>query len=304
METSTDGKTSRGEGVVLQKKDSAGRLRPAAKLVHSDVQYALGNNPRFPTKGAINESKANAGVLAIGKIRYATPGHAKMIEHAKKVAEENNAQLHIHLTGTSEPLTPEQKKTHAEAMFKHPVESTKNVFDSLSRLSGKYHTLHIVGGSDRSEYGKLPDSYTDKNGKEIYNFPGGIHFHEVSGKRSSIADIGKHPTEMSKDELERSSSATEIVGLAQKGDYEGFKAYHPGVSDKTVRSNYNTIRSSEPKKKTVRQVRKSLKERIDPMIEFRKRKDAMHLVPSRSSSKGGDGGSGDGGSGGGSGNGN
>jgi len=301
LETSIDGKKSRGEGIVLQKKDNKGQLRPVAKLVHSDVQHALGNNPRFPTKGAINESKANAGVLAIGKIRYATPGHVKMINHAKDIAEQKNARLHIHLTGTSDPLTPEQKKTHAEAMFKHPVESTKSVIDSLSNLSGEYEELHIVPGSDRAEeYRKLAEKYNgkpDKSGKVPFHFPGGIHIHEVSGKRSSIADIGKHPTEMNKDELERSSSATEIIGLAKKGDYAGFKAYHPDVSDKTVRSNYETIRSqsSEPKekgKKTVKQVRKALKERIDPMIQFRKSIDDKRLVPTRSSSKGGDSGNG------------
>jgi hypothetical protein len=290
LQTTVDDKKSKGEGVVLRRKDNLGRVRPVAKLVHSDIQYALGNNPRFPTKGAINESTQSTTVLSVGKIRYATPGHAKMIRHAKKIADKLGADLHIHLTGTSEPLTPEQKIQHAQAMFGHPVESTKNVFDSLQRLTGKHHSLHIVAGSDRAdEYRRLPSKYVDKSGKEIYNFPGGIHVHEVPGKRVSIADIGKHPSKMNRDELEKSSSATEVIGLAKKGDYEGFKAYHPGVSEKIVKSNYDTIRSQ------------SMKEEKDPMIVFRKFIDAKRLVPSRSGSKGGDGG---GGNGGGNGNGN
>ena len=296
LQTTVDGKKSMGEGVVLRRKDNLGRSRPVAKLVHSDIQHALGNNPRFPTKGAINESTQSTTVLSVGKIRYATPGHAKMIRHAKKIADKLGADLHIHLTGTSEPLTPEQKIQHAQAMFDHPVESTKNVFDSLQRLTGKHHSLHIVAGSDRAdEYRRLPSKYVDKSGKEIYNFPGGIHVHEVPGKRVSIADIGKHPSKMNRDELEKSSSATEVIGLAKKGDYEGFKAYHPGVSEKIVKSNYDTIRSQ------------SMKEEKDPMIVFRKFIDAKRLVPSRSGSKGGDGssgGNGGGGNGGGNGNGN
>jgi hypothetical protein len=212
LETSVDGKQSKTEGIVIQKKDNEGRLRPVSKLVHSDVQHALGNNPRFPTKGAINESKTGStGVLFVGKVRYATLGHKKAIDQAKGIAKKNKGKLHIHLTGTSDPLTPEQKKEHAEAMFDHPVESTTNVLDSLSRLNGQHHTLHIVAGSDRvNEYRKIAEKYNgkpDKKGNIPFHFPGGVHVHEVTGKRE---DIDKHPTQMSKDELERSASATKI----------------------------------------------------------------------------------------------
>jgi len=328
LSTSIDGKKSRGEGVVLRVNN-----RPAAKLVHSDIQHALGNNPRFPNKGAINESAEKSGVAVIGKIRYATLGHKKMVDKAEEIARDKNANLHIHLTGASDPLTPEQKKQHAEAMFDHPVESTTNVFDSLSRLSEKYHTLHLVAGSDRAnEYREIAkkNGQPDKSGKVPFYFPGGIHVHEVEGKRTSIADIGKHPTKMSRDELERSASATEVTGLAKSGDYEGFKAYHPGINEKIVRSNYDTIRAQsaqeKPKrKKTIKEIKedakkefysgkhtkgpsqlsnvsdteldklrkmftpdepkKKLNEKMDKLISFRKRIDAMRLVPTRSSSK-------------------
>jgi hypothetical protein len=47
METSIDGKKSQGEGIVLQKKDKKGKMRPVSKLVPVKVSNAILNNPRF-----------------------------------------------------------------------------------------------------------------------------------------------------------------------------------------------------------------------------------------------------------------
>jgi hypothetical protein len=47
METSIDGKKSQGEGIVLQKKDKTGKMRPVSKLVPVKVSNAILNNPRF-----------------------------------------------------------------------------------------------------------------------------------------------------------------------------------------------------------------------------------------------------------------
>lgn len=47
METSIDNKPSQGEGVVLQKKDNKGKMRPVSKLVPVKVSNAILNNPRF-----------------------------------------------------------------------------------------------------------------------------------------------------------------------------------------------------------------------------------------------------------------
>lgn len=47
IETSIDGKKSPGEGIVLQQKDTKGRMRPVGKLVPKVVSKALLNNPRF-----------------------------------------------------------------------------------------------------------------------------------------------------------------------------------------------------------------------------------------------------------------
>jgi hypothetical protein len=56
LETRIDGKRSPGEGVVLQKQDTEGRMRPVGKLVPMSVQYALGNNPRFSRQQPLKES--------------------------------------------------------------------------------------------------------------------------------------------------------------------------------------------------------------------------------------------------------
>lgn len=47
LQTSIDGIKSRGEGVVLAMKDKEGRSRPVSKLVPTEVQRTLLNNPRF-----------------------------------------------------------------------------------------------------------------------------------------------------------------------------------------------------------------------------------------------------------------
>jgi len=47
METSIDGKKSQGEGIVLQKKDKEGKMRPMTKLVPVKVSNSILNNPRF-----------------------------------------------------------------------------------------------------------------------------------------------------------------------------------------------------------------------------------------------------------------
>lgn len=47
MKTTIDNKPSQGEGVVLQKKDKQGKMRPVSKLVPVKVSNAILNNPRF-----------------------------------------------------------------------------------------------------------------------------------------------------------------------------------------------------------------------------------------------------------------
>jgi len=187
------------------------------------------------------------GVAFYGKVRYATLGHKKAIDTAKSVADRVGGRLHIGLSGTSDTLTPSQKKSHAEAVFQHPVESgsdhTKNLFNYLSHLNKHHDEIHLVAGSDRApEYERTLSQWNgkaDKSGKVAFNFKK-WKVHEVAGKRE---DSDKHPTKMSRDELEKSASATKVIGLAKSGDYEGFKAYHPDAPEKHVKRVYNQIRA-------------------------------------------------------------
>jgi len=197
-----------------------------------------------------------------GKVRIPTIGHKKAIDTAKNLAKRVGGQLRIGLSGTSRPLTPETKKAHAEMMFNHPVqtgdEHSKNLFSYLSHLNQDHDELHLVAGSDRApEYRRTLQDWNgraDKSGRVGFNFKK-WKVHEVEGERG---DVDKHPTQMSQGELERSVSATKLEGLAKSGDYEGFKAYHPGFPEKHVQKVYNQVRmsSSEPSTpKTIKQIK-------------------------------------------------
>ena len=202
------------------------------------------------------------GVAFYGKVRIPTIGHRKAIDTAKGIARKVGGKLSIGLSGTSRPLSSETKKAHAEMMFDHPVqtgdEHTKNLFSYLSHLNQHHDEIHLVAGSDRApEYRRTLQDWNgraDRSGKVGFNFKK-WKVHEVEGER---VDSDKHPTQMSRDELEKSVSATKLEGLAKSGDYDGFKAYHPGFPEKHVRKVYNQIRMSsaeEPKAKSVKKLK-------------------------------------------------
>jgi hypothetical protein len=246
----------------------------------------LTNNARAP------------GVGFFGKVRIATRGHVKAINTGKAIAKRVGGRLHIGLSGTSHPLTPEQKKTHAEAMFGHPVESgsdhTKNIFSFLSHLHQHHDEVHLVAGSDRaSEYRKLLDDWNgkpDKQGRVAFNFKK-YTVHEVEGQRG---EVDKHPTKMNDDELDRSVSATKLEGLARDRDYDGFKAYHKGLSEKHVKNVYNQIRTGLRAPKSVSAVKKKLTEEInhkqfgpmlDSFVSFASEKLGIKSMPNMKLSK-------------------
>ena len=215
----------------------------------------------------MTNSQKPPGVAFYGKVRIPTIGHAKAIDTAKGIAKKTGGQLHIGLSGTSQPLTLDTKKAHAEMIFGHPVETgtpeTSNLFSYLSHLGQHHDELHLVAGSDRApEYRKTLQQWNgrpDKNGKVAFNFKK-WKVHEVEGKRE---ESSKPPTQMSRPELESSVSATKLEGLARGGDYEGFKAYHPGLPEKHVKKVYNQIRMSSteaPKPVSIKKIRAKLKE--------------------------------------------
>jgi predicted kinase len=210
----------------------------------------------------MKSSERPPGVAFYGKVRIPTIGHAKAIDTARGIADKVGGQLRIGLSGTSHPLTPKTKKEHAEKIFNHSVETgeshTSNLFSYLSHLNKSHDHIHLVAGSDRApEYRKTLDQWNgkaDKTGKVPFNFKS-WKVHEVEGKRE---ESNKHPTKMSQGELEKSVSATKLEKLARAGDYEGFKAYHPGLPEKHVRKVFNQINRAPleaPKPVSVKAIR-------------------------------------------------
>lgn len=187
-------------------------------------------------------------VAFYGKVRIPTIGHKKAIDHAKSIAKDNNGRLYVALSGTSHPLSSKSKRKHAEAVFDTPVmpesKHTSNIFHFLSHINTRHDHLHLVAGSDRvSEFEKILRRYNgkkDKQGNVPFNFKS-WKVHEVPGRRiNSRIDARK----MSQKEKEQSVSASKLESLAHEGQYEQFKAYHPGLPDRHVRSVYNEIRSA------------------------------------------------------------
>jgi hypothetical protein len=214
-------------------------------------------------------------VAFYGKVRIPTIGHKKAIETAQGIAKKTGGQLRIGLSGASHPLTIETKKAHAEMVFGHPVETgvphTSNLFSYLSHLHQHHDEIHLVAGSDRApEYRKTLQQWNgkaDRNGKVAFNFKK-WKVHEVEGKRE---DVDKHPTQMNRDELERSVSATKVEGLAKAGDYEGFRAYHPGLPEKHVKKVYNQIRmapAEAPKPKSVKAIKAKVVKEEESHAEY------------------------------------
>jgi hypothetical protein len=209
-------------------------------------------------------TKKTPGVAFYGKVRIPTIGHIKAIDTAKGVANKVGGKLHIGLSGTAHPLPTKVKKAHAEMLFNHPVdtgsEESKNLFTYLAHLHKEHDEIHLVAGSDRApEYRRTLQQWNgkaDRSGNVAFNFKK-WKVHEVSGKRG---DVDKHPTEMNRDELERSVSASKLEKIAKDGDYDAFKAYHPGISEKHVQRVYNQIRMSTPtqtKPKSVKQLKEA-----------------------------------------------
>lgn len=185
--------------------------------------------------------KKTPGAGAYMKARIGTIGHLKVVETAKKLG---GSSTHVALSGAGYPLTVSQKKAHAEALFKHPVETHhNNIVHFLSNMSKEHDHFTLVCGSDRAnEYKALLKRYNgnkDKSGKVPFSFKS-WKVHEVEGKR---VDSDKHPGRMSHDELVASVSATKLERLAKNNNWEHFKAYHPGMPKAHVKRLFDQIRN-------------------------------------------------------------
>jgi hypothetical protein len=251
LETSIDGKKSAGEGVVLSKN---GRF--AAKLIPTQIQHALGNNPRFPTKGAINESVDRPVHAFYGKVQYATIGHKTAIDQMKDAAKKEGTSTAIGLSNTPGPLGVKGKKEHAESIFNHPVdtgeEHTKDFLKYVSHLHKQGHThLTIHAGSDRAgDYQKILDRYNGKptkTGEVLFNFKS-AKVKQVGSDRDE-GELTKDPRKMTRDELIKTAKASRLREYAREGSNESkqkFFAYHKplGLPTSTVGKHWENLKSA------------------------------------------------------------
>jgi hypothetical protein len=187
-----------------------------------------------------------------GKVRIPTIGHAKVVDSVKEHAKKTGGEVSVGLSGADKPLPVDIKKSHAEKLFGTKVDvgapHTKTLVSYLSHLhqTGTKH-LTLFAGSDRAkEYHTLISKYNGKADKK-----GNVPFHFKSFKVNKVGadreegEINKHPKDMSRSELEQTVSASRLEKIANSGDYESFKHYHPGLKDSHVKSVYDAIRSEK-----------------------------------------------------------
>jgi dephospho-CoA kinase len=225
--------------------------------------------------------KKTTGVAFYGKVRIPTIGHKAAIDQAKDIATKTGGKLSIGLSGTAEPLDSKTKKSHAEKVFGHPVdtgtEHTKTLSSFLSHLHKHHDHLHLVAGSDRvEEYKSFLSKYNGKKDKKG-NVP--FHFksytvHAAGGERT---ESDKDPRKMSRAELTSSVSASKLEKLAKEGNYDHFKAYHPGMPESHVRKVFTQIRKHHSLNEEV--TRKELAPMLDSFVSFASKKLGIKSLP-------------------------
>jgi hypothetical protein len=172
----------------------------------NQIRAKLGLDPKrdvtvtgkVPNEVVVNRATQNEAfapdrpvVLAPARMNPPTAGHGVLVRQVMNTAREYGAPHHIVLTRSHDkptarksgaavrnPLSPEQKVTHARRFFPganisvaHP--ERPNLLSQASELHGQGHNhLIIVAGSDRvPEYEKLLNQYNGKEGKHgYYNF--------------------------------------------------------------------------------------------------------------------------------------
>jgi hypothetical protein len=225
--------------------------------------------------------KKTTGVAFYGKVRIPTIGHKAAIDQAKDIATKTGGKLSIGLSGTAEPLDSKTKKSHAEKVFGHPVdtgtEHTKTLSSFLSHLHKHHDHLHLVAGSDRvEEYKSFLSKYNgkkDKKGNVPFHFKS-YQVHAAGGERT---ESNKDPRKMSRAELTSSVSASKLEKLAKDGNYDHFKAYHPGMPESHVRKVFTQIRKHHSLNEEV--TRKELAPMLDSFVSFASKKLGIKSLP-------------------------
>lgn len=247
-----EGAAAKPEGYVAVDKNRASKLVNRSEF--SRANFLAGGIKKAKTVkenflGRFLRRNTNKPVTAVyGKIRIPTIGHKMLVDAAAKHADRKGHELNVTLSGADKPLSVEQKKAHAQRVFGRKVNTadskTNNVVSFLKDLHEKGHKeLHLFAGSDRApEYENILQRYNgkpDKKGNVPFAFKK-WKVHTVGAERTSS---NKHPTQMSHEELKSSVSASVLEKLAKKGDYDGFKAYHPDMKDRHVREVFDQIRA-------------------------------------------------------------
>ena len=225
--------------------------------------------------------KKTTGVAFYGKVRIPTIGHKAAIDQAKDIATKTGGKLSIGLSGSAEPLDLKTKKAHAEKVFGHPVdtgtEHTKTLSHFLTHLHKSHDHLHLVAGSDRvGEYKNFLDKYNgkkDKKGNVPFHFKS-YQVHAAGGERT---ESDKDPRKMSRAELTSSVSASKLEKLAKDGNYDHFKAYHPGMPEAHVRRVFTQIRKHHSLNEEV--TRKELAPMLDSFVSFASDKLGLKSMP-------------------------
>jgi hypothetical protein len=225
--------------------------------------------------------KKTTGVAFYGKVRIPTIGHKAAIDQAKDIATKTGGKLSIGLSGTAEPLDSKTKKSHAEKVFGHPVdtgtEHTKTLSSFLSHLHKHHDHLHLVAGSDRvEEYKSFLSKYNgkkDKKGNVPFHFKS-YQVHAAGGERT---ESNKDPRKMSRAELTSSVSASKLEKLAKDGNYDHFKAYHPGMPESHVRKVFTQIRKHHSLNEEV--THKELAPMLDSFVSFASKKLGIKSLP-------------------------
>jgi hypothetical protein len=229
----------------------------------------------------------------------------------------------VGLSGKSSAFSNEEredianKQSGGEAEFKvekSPGFAIARAYDAIRNRKG-HKVLHLHFGHDRKSFAeglkksiesdKIPELQGNRFDRVEIHYPEDTdRSHGMSGTKmrkaaaeGNLDEFHRHLGPFSKIEAER------LMNRVKQGIDSGSIPFlrESNIVDKMISFRKRiyamelveeSSESTKPKKKTVRQIRETLKEKLDPMIEFRKKKDALHLVPSRSGSKGGNGGSG------------
>ena len=180
--------------------------------------------------------------ITLGRMNPITKGHEMVVNHVINSAKKDNAGHTIILTSSHDkeknPLTPEQKLTHAKNAFpnaniKIATKQQPSMLHHVSDLHKKgvtHLTVHV--GSDRvDEFTKLLNKYNGVKGKHgFYNF-----------KKIKIVPVGNKRKE--KGEGVESASATAMRKHAMAGNKEQFDKMAPSTMSKEHKDKmYNDVR--------------------------------------------------------------